>query len=133
MFVSKLVQELRVTLDNARITIQCDNKQTIGLVNKDIALLQTKLQHVDIHNYQLRQEAARKRIQVVYTRTENMIADSLTKSLSYEAYQRFVQQVRLVDITDKLKDCEMQEITQEEIDLLEELILESKAEVQTKD
>jgi hypothetical protein len=39
MFVSKLVQELRVTLDNARITIQCDNKQTIGLVNKDIALL----------------------------------------------------------------------------------------------
>jgi hypothetical protein len=38
-----------------------------------------------------------------------------------------------VDITDKLKDCEMQEITQEEIDLLEELILESKAEVQTKD
>jgi hypothetical protein len=51
MFVSKLVRELRVTLDNARITIQCDNKQTIGLVNKDITLLQTKLQHIDIHNY----------------------------------------------------------------------------------
>jgi len=41
-------------LDNAQIKIQCDNKQTIRLVNVDIALLQTKLRYVDIHNHWLR-------------------------------------------------------------------------------
>ena len=57
LFVSRLIKELRVTLDNSRINIMCDNQQTIRLVNADIALLNTKLRHVDIHNHWLRQEA----------------------------------------------------------------------------
>ena len=57
LFVSGLIKELRVTLDNSRINIMCDNQQTIRLVNADIALLNTKLRHVDIHNHWLRQEA----------------------------------------------------------------------------
>ena len=43
LFVSRLVKELGVTLDQSRINIQYDNKQTIRLVYADIALLQTKL------------------------------------------------------------------------------------------
>jgi hypothetical protein len=57
LFVSRLVKELGVKLDELRITIQCGNQQTIRLINADIALLQTKLRHVDIHNHWLRQEA----------------------------------------------------------------------------
>jgi hypothetical protein len=60
-----------------------------------------------------------------------MIADSLTKVLLYKAHLRFLQQVRLVDITDKLKECKLQEITQEELDFLEESILEGKADILT--
>jgi hypothetical protein len=132
MFVSRLVRELGVTLDDARITIQCDNKQTIGLVNKDIALLQTKLRHVDIHNHWLRQEATRKRIRVVYTRTEDMIADGLTKVLPYEAYRRFIQQIGLVDITEKLWDRREQEFTQDELNTLEDSILGGEIHVQNE-
>jgi hypothetical protein len=84
LFVSRLVKELGVTLDDSRINIQCDNKQTIRLVQTDIAFLQTKLRHVDIHNHWLRQEAARKRIKVSYTPTDAMLADGLTKSLYTE-------------------------------------------------
>ena len=54
LFVLRLINELRVTLDESTITIQCDNLQTIRLINSDIALLQTKLRHVDIHNHWLR-------------------------------------------------------------------------------
>jgi Reverse transcriptase (RNA-dependent DNA polymerase) len=43
MFISRLVKELGVTLDDSRINIQCDNKMTIRLVHEDIARLQTKL------------------------------------------------------------------------------------------
>ncbi|SCO80638.1 uncharacterized protein FRV6_04851 [Fusarium oxysporum] len=43
MFISRLITELGVTLDNRSIIIQCDNAQTIRLINSDVALLQTKL------------------------------------------------------------------------------------------
>lgn len=99
LFVSRLIKELGVTLDDSRINILCDNQQTIRLVNADITLLQTKLRHVDIHNHWLRQEIQANRIKVSYTSTDNMIADGLTKTLSTQNHQRFVEQIGLVDIT----------------------------------
>jgi hypothetical protein len=37
-------------LDTA-MAIQCDNQQTVGLLNKESAVLNTRLRHVDIHNH----------------------------------------------------------------------------------
>jgi len=54
LFVSRLIKELKVKLDDNHIRIECDNKQTIRLVTEEIAILQTKLRHVDIHNHWLR-------------------------------------------------------------------------------
>jgi hypothetical protein len=129
MFISRLIREFGVTLDESRITIQCDNKQTIRLVNADIALLQTKLRHVDIHNHWLRQEAARKRIQVVYTPTDDMMADGLTKVLPYEAHQRFVRQIGLIDIKERLGERRLQEITLDELEQIEDSISGGEAAV----
>jgi organic radical activating enzyme len=56
LFVSRLIKELKIKLDDNHIHIECDNKQTIRLVTEEIATLQTKLRHVDIHNHWLRQE-----------------------------------------------------------------------------
>ena len=81
MFVSRFIKELGIKLDNEGIRIQCDTQQTIQLVNNDIAKLQTKLKHVDIHNHWLRQEAQLDRISVEYQPTADMIADGLTKAL----------------------------------------------------
>ena len=55
-YVSRLLRELTVELDDNRIEIQCDNTYTIRLVNQEITRLQTELRHVDIHNHWLRQE-----------------------------------------------------------------------------
>ncbi|KAJ3455051.1 hypothetical protein MRS44_013651 [Fusarium solani] len=114
MFISRLVKDLGVTLDDTKITIQCDNAQTIRLINSDVALLQTKLRHVDIHNHWLRQEALANRISVQYTPTTDMIADGLTKALPAQQFEKFVMQVGLVDIKERIQERRFKELTMED-------------------
>lgn len=63
------------------IQIDCDNTQTINLVTAEIATLNTKLRHVDIHNHWLRQEIQGGKIQVNYAKSIDMVADRLIKVL----------------------------------------------------
>lgn len=114
MFISRLIKELGVTLDDSRITIQCDNTQTIRLINADVAVLQTKLRHVDIHNHWLRQEALADRIAVRHTPTTDMIADGLTKALPAQQFEKFVKQVGLVDIKDRIQERRLKELAVED-------------------
>jgi hypothetical protein len=96
IFTSRLLKELQVTLSDPIITIKCDNTQTIRLVNEDVAKLQTKLRHVDIHNHWLRQEVTRKMIKVEYVPSDNMIADGFTKALPANKWASFLDQLGLV-------------------------------------
>jgi hypothetical protein len=97
------LKELTVNLVESCIQIYCNNIQTIGLVNKDIARLQTRLCHVDIHNHWLRQEAQAKRIRVDYMPSGEMLADGLTKPLINTSFDYFVQQLGLVDVSNRLE------------------------------
>jgi hypothetical protein len=81
MFLTRLLKELHVSLPESLITINCDNKQTIRLVIEDVAKLHTKLRHVDIHNYWLRQEVSRGKIMVKHVPTDHMLTNGLTKAL----------------------------------------------------
>jgi hypothetical protein len=128
MFISRLITELGVTLDNRSIIIQCDNAQTIRLINSDVALLQTKLRHVDIHNHWLRQEALANRISVRHTPTTEMIADGLTKALPAQQFQKFVTQVGLVDIKDRIQERRTKELTAEDFFRTEEHLDGGRAE-----
>jgi uncharacterized protein (UPF0333 family) len=51
MYVSRLLQELTIDLNDQIIQIECNNTQTINLITKEIALLRTKLRHINIHNH----------------------------------------------------------------------------------
>jgi hypothetical protein len=97
IFTSRLLKELQVTLNDPIITIKCDNTQTIRLINEDVAKLQTKLRHVDIHHHWLRQEVTRKLIKVEYVPSDNMIADGFTKALPANKWASFLDQVGLVE------------------------------------
>lgn len=103
LFVSRLVKELGVRLDDSRITVECDNKQTIRLVTEEIATLKTNLRHVDIHNHWLRQEVERNRIRVAYTKSAEMMADGLTKTLFQDRFNAFREMVGLVDTKDRVE------------------------------
>ena len=120
LFVSKLIKELKVKLDNSYIHIECDNTQTIRLVTEEIAILQTKLRHVDIHNHWLRQEVQNGMISVEYTKSARMMADGLTKALQNNDFQRFVEQMNLQDIHHllaKRREMDLQELELEKLDL----------------
>ena len=104
LYVSRLVKELGVTLDENHVRIQCDNHQTIRLVNAELAVLSTKLRHVDIHNHWLRQEAQAGRIEVVYTPSAEIMADGLTKSLTHEKFGKFVNSLGLVMRDQSIED-----------------------------
>ncbi|KAJ0131923.1 hypothetical protein HZ326_24988 [Fusarium oxysporum f. sp. albedinis] len=92
MFISRLITELGVTLDNRSIIIQCDNVQTIRLINAD------------------------------------MIADGLTKALPAQQFQKFVMQVGLVDINDKIQERRFKELTAEDFVRAEEQLDGGRAE-----
>ena len=80
--------------------IYCDNMQTIRLLTKSDAELNTKLRHVDIHHHWLRQEVREERINIKWVPTADMTADGLTKALPRQKHETFVQQLNLVDIKD---------------------------------
>ncbi|KJZ68672.1 hypothetical protein HIM_11944 [Hirsutella minnesotensis 3608] len=113
MFVSCLLQEIGIRLDSKTIRIQCDNQQTIKLVNKEVGPLQTKLRHVNIHDHWLRQEVENGTISVNYIPTGEMLADGLTKALSSQPFKAFVERLGLVDIDDRLRQRELEELDTE--------------------
>lgn len=104
LFVSRLLKELSVKLDDKSIKIECDNKQTINLVTAEIATLRTKLRHVDIHNHWLRQEVSTGRIRVEYTPSAEMMADGLTKALPVGKWRGFLDQLGLENKTGRLNE-----------------------------
>jgi len=113
-YIKHLLNELNVSTDDQWIKVHCDNCQTICLVIKEIACLQTKLRHVDIHNHWLRQEVRDGRITVEYTPTKKMIANGLTKALPRSEFREFLEQVNLVDIASQILDRDAKE--SEELD-----------------
>jgi hypothetical protein len=111
-FLVWLHAELGIKLADLTITIQCNNKQTIWLVNEKTSQLTTKLQYIDIHNHRLRQEAQNGKVKVIYMPTNNMIANSFTKFLPANKMCQFLKHVELVDNKDKLviEEEQMKEI-----------------------
>ena len=79
------------------------NTQTIGLVTKEIATLQTKLRHVDIYNHWLRKAAQKNLIIVRYAKSEDIVANSLTKALGMEPFRRFRDMIGVVDVKEYLE------------------------------
>ena len=83
-------------------------------MNEDIARLQTKLRHVDIHNHWLRQEVARKVIKVEYTPSDNIIADGFTKSLPANKWAKYLTQLGLVPRKEQvLRDLQLEKMQEQ--------------------
>ena len=82
------------------VEIWCDNQQTVGLLTKIDPELKTKMRHVDIHYHWLRQEVQGEKVRIRWKSTNHMPADGMTKSLSIQKHQEFIQMLGLRDIKD---------------------------------
>ena len=93
-----LLTQIQLLLDGP-LVLKCDNRQTVRLLNAEFAKLFTKLRHVDVHCHWLRQEVQRQALRVDWVPTSEMIADGLTKALPRQRFERFVDQLGLVDVS----------------------------------
>jgi hypothetical protein len=101
IWLGRLFRALLLELDEP-LTIQYNNRQTIRLVSKESAKLQTKLRHVNIHNHWLRQEHVADRVRTKWVKTSEIVADGITKGLPKGKFESFVQQLGLQDIRQRL-------------------------------
>lgn len=79
------------------LSLQCDNSQTVRILNNDRSPITSKLRHVGISQNWLRQEVAAGRLSVNWVPSQSMLADGLTKSLPIGRHREFLRQVRLID------------------------------------
>ena len=122
-FIFRLLKELGVKLDSQKIQLDCDNKQTIRLVTDEVAILNIRLKHVDIHNHWLRQEVHAGTLDVRYTPSKDMIADGLTKALPRQQHLLFLEQIGLVNIRERLETRQRRDLTLEDFEEAEDLII----------
>jgi hypothetical protein len=85
-----------------KLSIKNDNRQTIRLLTAQTPVLTTKLRHVDISQHWLRERVQSGDLRVEWVATNEMTADGFTKALSRQKQERFVRQLGLVDIGNKL-------------------------------
>jgi hypothetical protein len=86
------------------ISINCDNAQTVKLMQNASPRLNTKLCHVDIHQCWLRQQVQSQVIDIEWVPTNEMHVDGFTKLLGPQAHQRFVQQLGMMDLEHVIKE-----------------------------
>lgn len=82
--------------------IECDNQQAVRIVSSKEPTMTTKLRHVDIHQFWLRQEVQSGKFTIQWVPTAEMMADGLTKPLSKQAHQNFLELLGLRDIRHRL-------------------------------
>ena len=75
------------------ITLKGDNQSSIALSNNPI--LHTRTKHIDIQHHYIRDEVTSGRINLVYTPTELMLADGLTKPLSSVKFLNFIREMHM--------------------------------------
>jgi len=81
--------------------------------------LKTNLWHVDIHNHWLRQEVQKNLITVKYTESAQMIANGLTKALTNNAFDHFVEQMNLKDVSNLLAERRLNDLEELKLDQME--------------
>ena len=120
LFSLRLIQEIGVQLDEPHVQVWCDNTQTIRLVTQDVAILNTKLRHVEMHNHWLREKVERQEVRVEYVPTREQVADGLTKALADQDVKRFRELIGVVDISSLLQQREatLRKITDEDLEAL---------------
>ena len=88
-----------ISLDTGHSTlIECDNMQTMRIIQTDSTQFTTKLRHVDIHRLWLRQEVRNKNVNVKWTASAKILADGFTKALAPLRHREFIALLGLQNI-----------------------------------
>lgn len=96
-FMARIFKAIRFNPEQSLI-IECDNQQAVRIVSAEAATMTTKLRHIDIHQFWLRQEAQQGKFVIQWVPTAEMMADGLTKPLNKQAHKAFLEMLNLKDV-----------------------------------
>ena len=89
IWIKRLLSELGFNSPNDPIVINSDNQGSSALAKNPIQHARTK--HIDIRHHFIHKMVENKEVEIVYCGTDDMVADILTKGLSREKHNRFVE------------------------------------------
>ena len=99
--LKNILEEIGLVLDKP-ITINQDNKSTIAIAMNPIAHARTK--HIEVRERFIDDHIKKENIMVVYCRTEEMIADVLTKALAGPQHWKLISMMGMRRRRDAVKD-----------------------------
>ena len=76
------------------IPLKSNNQSSIALAYNPVFHSRTK--HINIQHHYIRDEVASKKIDLSYALTDQIIADGLTKALTYVKFHSFIEQMEMV-------------------------------------
>ena len=96
LWISKLEKEIegRRDEDKKAIKIFEDNQSAIKIANDEIHNERSK--HIDIRYHFIRERIRRKEIEIEYLKTEDMVADILTKALAQSKIKKLTEAMVLL-------------------------------------
>jgi hypothetical protein len=83
---------------NQNLIIYEDNLQTIRLMKSKIVRIDIKLKHIDVAQCWFREVIQNDYLHVEYLFTTKMIADDLTKLLSFQKHKKFLRHLNLINV-----------------------------------
>ena len=89
LFLKQMFNEIGVEIGT--VVIMQDNQATIAMTRNPVHHKRSK--HIDIKNYFVRNELARKNIKLKYRDSKSMIADILTKPLPRDSFQHLSEAI----------------------------------------
>jgi hypothetical protein len=95
LWICQLVTEIGLCKINTRTVVHKDNQSFIAVANFEANTNSRRIKHVEIQLHFIREVINKKRIIVVYTPTNKMLADFLTKAVPRPALVTLLQNVGL--------------------------------------
>ena len=84
IWLQSLLHEMKIEIDD-EVELMVDNKSAINLAKNPIAHGRSK--HIETKFHFLRDQVSKGRIKLTYCKTENQVADVLTKPLKIERFK----------------------------------------------
>lgn len=88
-FPTNQIQLFSINNDLSSIEIKKNNQSSIVLAKNPVLHIQTK--HIDIQYYYIQDKVSSGRINLIYTLTEEILANRLTKPLSHVKFLNFIK------------------------------------------
>lgn len=88
LWVSQFIKEIS-NKNMQTVTVHCDNTSTIKLAKTDAYRERTK--HIDVRYHHIRDNIENGKVNIVFTPTDDMVADALTKALSGTKNDKFAK------------------------------------------